>query len=853
MGEYGVRIQNLEAATIYEVNHGLREKMDSTKAMLTNSLFLDFLLSNGLKVKKDATRDIIGLSFDYGTRTYEEHMSSLKVLSKKYKQDGDIEARARVVGYMINAHKNKNRYEKITKEQLRHDFYTNGIDITYTTYNKKGEVTQEQTIHYVYLFRSTGKAKKGTCMFIREGLYNKAHKFLTMGIKIPKQNAPLVELSAYQSLISSGIIDRVKINPKNILILDDVDVKFKTNVVSIETNEDKQCIAKMLNDYELKNTLFDGQALIDSSIFPKWADGYVLLRHHFMKAAAFNTNIQLFFKDYFGDRYQEAIVYDMFGNAHYAKDIELITTNNAMKWLKFNVSYEYWCDKVYDNGCMFGIVKTSHKSKFGEVQRMSYQMVNALDINTIDKVVEKSVDYIQRLKTDIDTFLDYLERNKNFSNDYEVLTALYNQNPEFARSEYFRARRKKAIETYVLNFKSGRIIQDADNLTIVGSPYAMLLHSVGENVELDTTLRREAGTIQCYTERFDDDEYLAEFRNPFNSRNNLGYLHNIHSDTMRRYFNLGELCIAINMIGTDFQDRNNGSDQDSDSIYVTAQPDIVSHAKYCYENYPTIVNNIPKETNSYNNTMDDYYEIDNNLAHSQLAIGESSNLAQIALTYTYNFDDQKYVDYVCILSVLAQAAIDSAKRRFDIDLNGEIKRIKKDMDISTHKYPLFWLSIRKGYPKDKINKKLICPMNYLSSLKLNKYRDPQSTLPMEHFFCSYELEKERKVCKKVERLIEKYAWDLYGYNTSEDSNDDEYLLLREDFGEMINDIRQVYLSNTYTGLMSWLIDRAFCISAGTRRMSGVSNNVTNTNKSILMKTLYTINKRNFLKIWSKNA
>lgn len=49
------------------------------------------------------------------------------------------------------------------------------------------------------------------------------------------------------------------------------------------------------------------------------------------------------------------------------------------------------------------------------------------------------------------------------------------------------------------------------------------------------------------------------------------------------------------MNGTDFQDRNNGSDMDSDSIYTTNQADIVLHAKDCKEKYLTIVNNIPKD------------------------------------------------------------------------------------------------------------------------------------------------------------------------------------------------------------------------------------------------------------------
>ena len=154
---------------------------------------------------------------------------------------------------------------------------------------------------------------------------------------------------------------------------------------------------------------------------------------------------------------------------------------------------------------------------------------------------------------------------------------------------------------------------------------------------------------------------MAFFRSPFNSKNNLTYLHNVYSRNMEKYFNLGRQCIAVNMIGTDFQDRNNGSDQDSDFGFTTNQLDIVAHAKYCYENYHTIVNNIPKEQNVYSNTMDDYAAIDNKLAESQTDIGESSNLAQIAQTYDYNFEDPKYSDYVCILSVLAQVAIDNAK------------------------------------------------------------------------------------------------------------------------------------------------------------------------------------------------
>ena len=266
----------------------------------------------------------------------------------------------------------------------------------------------------------------------------------------------IVEISAYAPLVSSGIVGKVKIDPKNILVLKDVDRFFNTNVISIETDKDKHCYAKHISDYKLKNTLFDGQALIDSSIFPQWGNGYILLRHHFCKMAAFNTNIQDFFKDYFGDKYETATVKDMFGNEHFVKDIQLITTDNALKWIKFKKSYDYWCKWVYDNDCQFGIVKTAHESKLGNVQKMSYQMVNSLDESIMPNVVKESVEYVERLKTDHDFFLEYLRKNQNFSNDYDVLISLCEHNKEFYRSSYFRSRKKKIIET---PFRDGGIIK----------------------------------------------------------------------------------------------------------------------------------------------------------------------------------------------------------------------------------------------------------------------------------------------------------------------------------------------------------------------------------------------------------
>ena len=870
ISEFGIKIKNIEASTLYEYNNGVRDHYEYKDAMFTNSLFSDFLKDNGLKIwNEESTRDLICIEFNFGSRSYEEEIDHLiKIakaarmeykLAKSHKYKTQIvkkkNKRNKIAKLIQEAGKNKDNYHKHSKEDIRKIFYNEGVNIEYISRKRNGDIKKKETIHYKMLYRSTGKAKKGSCMFIRDKLYKKAINFLYMGIKLPKNNAPIVEISAYAPLVSSAIVGRVKINPKNILILKDVDRSFKTNVVSIDTDKNKNCIANHVQDYILKNTLFDGQALIDSSIFPSWGNGYILLRHHFCKMASFSCNIQKFFKDYFGDNYYSATVKDMFGNDHYVKDIELITTDNAMKWLKFDKSYDYWCEKVYENNCMFGIVKTAHESKLGNVQRMSYQMVNSLNENIMDHVVKESIEYVIKLKQDNEAFLNFLRKNRNFSNDYEVLIALCEQNSDFFRSSYFRHRKRKIIENYVFNLKNGKIIQNADNLVIVGSPYAMLLYAATGNeksVDDDDTFFVEDGTIQCYTDRFNSGEYLAFFRSPFNSKNNLTYLHNTYNKKFEKYFNFGKQVIAVNMIGTDFQDRNNGSDQDSDSGYTTNQPDIVEHARKCYIDYPTIVNNIPKEKNVYSSTMDDFAKLDNNLSNSQLDIGESSNLAQIAQTYACNFPDQKYVDYVCILSVIAQIAIDSAKRRFDIDTSQEIKRIKKDMDISEHKYPAFWSVIKKNFNKNNLNYDLNCPMNYLYNLTIPEFHSSESTLPMTHFFLKPQENINRKKCKKVEELISKYSMQLFEYNVGE-SNDDDYILLRNDFDDMINDIIKIKISKNYIGLFAWLIDRAFMITPQVSRNNVKIKSCISKNKSILLKTLYQINSAILLKCFSKNC
>ena len=201
-----------------------------------------------------------------------------------------------------------------------------------------------------------------------------------------------------------------------------------------------------------------------------------------------------------------------------------------------------------------------------------------------------------------------------------------------------------------------------------------------------------------------------------------------------------------------------------------------------------------------------------------------------------------------------QVAIDNAKRSFDIDLSSEISRIKKDMEVDKYKYPIFWQGIRKGFNRDRVNPNLVCPMNYLNTIKIKEFKPGTTTLPISDFFIKYEFDsdKERKRSKKVEELIQKYSLKLYESDSSQDeSSEDDYILLRNDFDELIKDIKQVYISRNYLPLISYLINRAFCIGSGVKSKMNIIKSNTNNNKSILLKTLYEINKDGFIKCFKE--
>lgn len=238
------------------------------------------------------------------------------------------------------------------------------------------------------------------------------------------------------------------------------------------------------------------------------------------------------------------------------------------------------------------------------------------------------------------------------------------------------------------------------------------------------------------------------------------------------------------------------------------------------------------------------------MAAAQLDIGESSNVAQIGLSYTYNNFDDKVDDYVNQLAVIAQVCIDNAKKSFDIDTHKEIQRIKQELNIKSIGYPAFFAGIRPDL-RSKVNPNIVCPMNCVYKMK-NKAMHVVDIISNDKFFISHQNHVNYKKSKQVEKMIEDYSLELYQARVLDDDVDTaDYFLLRSDYDDLLNTLRSITLSKNYMGLMSWLINRALIITPNIQNSRGSINTKLGKNRPLLLKILYDMNSKCFMKCFQK--
>lgn len=623
----------------------------------------------------------------------------------------------------------------MSKADLRHYLYENGFTC--------------DGVHYVRYKRSSGSARVGKCLFVNEVVAARMAKWDRCGLTI-KENEP-IDLAAWEAYISlpmSSIIDTIEIAPESILVIDDYKSVFKDEVIAVEDKDGK--LTAKEKAMEITNNIWDGESLLDVSMFGKYSDkGMLLLRNRFFKTCAFNTDIQQFFADYGITQISQLHGFTL---AQDISQVKLITTPSSVKYMKFG-TIKQWFDNIETT---FGIVKHEKETHYfdGRMVQSHYQLLNTLQLSygDMEALLEPSLNYISAVRNDPAVLRYHISypfrveeedgRINPLKSKNDIVFRMLGINDEFAKTAMYKSFKKDIVKGFIRNLKQGHVLLHGNYSTILGNGLEMLLSAIGE---FDGTSKIGAGNI--HSRKFEYGKTILGSRSPHINSGNILLANNVANDDIDRYFNLTNEIVYVNAIGENIQQRLNGNDYDSDMMLLTDNELLIEIALKNYDKFkvPTCFVESQKMARRYNSG----HKADLDIKTSVNKIGEIVNLSQqlnslmwerIADGSTVEAEQELYND-ICKLAVLSGIEIDKAKKEFIVNSADEIATLKTKYRIDEdgrQTKPMFFkmITIENGYKlSDNINYRYFkTPMDYLqkivTSANLKQARaDKTETIP----------------------------------------------------------------------------------------------------------------------------
>ena len=616
----------------------------------------------------------------------------------------------------------------MNKSELRRYLYENGFVCN--------------GIKYVRYKRSSGSSRVGKCLFVNEIVAERMTKWDKCGLSI-KENDP-IDLAAWEAYISlpmSSIIDTMEIDPKGILIVDDYDSKFHDTVVAVEAEASKLVAQK--KDVEITKSIWDGESLLDSSMFGQYADkGMLLLRNRFFKTCAFNTNIQKWFED---NGITDVKQLNGFTLAEDISEIKMITTPSSVKFLKFG-TINQWLKNIEST---FGIVKYEKETHFfgGRMVQCHYQLLNTLQLTyeDVEKLLKPSLDYIGAVRSDPAVLRYHIgyafkaDEEEDEINPYkcknDIIFKMLGINDKFAQTKVYKEFRDSIVKGFYRNLKRGHILLDGNYSTLLGNGLELLQEAIGQ-FQGKSILPAQS----IHSKRFEYGKTILGTRSPHVTMGNILLVNNAESDLIDTYFNMSKEIVYINSIGENILQRLSGADMDSDTMLLTDNELLVQVAQKNYDIYKVPTNCVcSQKTKRYYNAKD---KTDLDVRTSVNKIGEIVNLSQQLNSLYWERlcngtsieDNEELYNDICKLDVLSGIEIDKAKKEFSIDSGKEIAILKKkyrlDDDGKTIK-PMFFkmVTLENGYElsPDTAYKYFNTPMDYLQKIiSLTNYRQARA-------------------------------------------------------------------------------------------------------------------------------
>ena len=291
---------------------------------------------------------------------------------------------------IINKKKTNNNKKKIKEKQKELNKLTFMEDYLCVVLDTKGDYDKLMKgftingIPYKRLLATSGGVKKSTVVFCSERVHDQLYSQLNAERNPEKKFVP-AKLEAYISLACSASYPVS--TPKGILVIGDVETKFKDNVIEINGQAGGRPILQEIDDYDIKLSACDGLGLMTPTLAKRWSEeveeDYLIagccLRQAFTKGMIFTFD----FHQFADEVAQYELVQDVWGNTHNIKDIELVLTTSMLKLWDSYDSVDDWLEKSLRNHHTFAITKITPEH-LDEEQTLNYQFLQSLDLSDED-------------------------------------------------------------------------------------------------------------------------------------------------------------------------------------------------------------------------------------------------------------------------------------------------------------------------------------------------------------------------------------------------------------------------------------------------------------------------------------
>ena len=677
----------------------------------------------------------------------------------KKKRDESLTKLREILKKKINDHVK----EKKEQDGLRGFIYSKGFTAD----------TKDGPRDYVVYKRSANKAKKGSCLFIWKELYDDMLSWTWLGLGISGKKIDLTSARAYEALVTSSITNRVKIDPESILLIDPVESndvggnlrilcdtkqgEGDNAVTGLQLLTQEEYEEKYRKPYENKNKIWDGQALVDESIFKEAGyketekndnrHGMMLLRNSFFKACAFNTKIKKFYK---GQGFTEDdTITDMFGNEIPALKVRMIVTHDSIKLFKFaeeffggdqKAAYEYWKKHISP---VFGIVKEDVASHLGHgnYHEVSYQFLNSLPINDkedIKQLLSKDREYMELLKNNSAVLMHRMRYIDSSMRKKFFIYTMFKYFEEFKDTGYFKNNYlKEELDNYNDKLKVGRLKLRGDFYTLCSMPYEMLEYTITNSI------KPQLEPDEVYISDIEPGKEVTLIRYPHLASGSVCSLINTDNENYRKWFNFenkdGSNIVVVSPWNSNIMVKLGGADFDSDTALYVKDEVIEKAAKKLLEiealspekdGLPVAVAGWgvkSDKTLKRKYTKSEMAKIDNVLMESGKTIGSISNIIQIFNSYLWEEyfkgkeadEDRLRAIYenILMLSVLNELTIDSAKHQLDFNPYDVAKEIATDTYNGEEIIETVTVKVKTKDGKVKERKFVLCPFFLYESIK----------------------------------------------------------------------------------------------------------------------------------------